>query len=74
MSTVVIGIAYPVYLHFLGYEQYGLWLVLSTILVMAQLGNLGISPALLKLVAEDFAVGDIDGVYKYISCGMLSLG
>jgi O-antigen/teichoic acid export membrane protein len=73
LSTLVIGIAYPVYLHFLGYEQYGLWLVLSTVLIMAQLGNLGLSPALLKLVAEDFAAGDVDGVYKYISCGVLSL-
>lgn len=73
LSTVVMGVAYPLYLHFLGYEQYGLWLVLSTVLTMAQLGNFGISPALLKLVAEDYAAGDIDGVYKYISCGMLSL-
>ncbi len=73
LSTLVIGIAYPVYLHFLGYEQYGLWLVLSTVLAMAQLGNLGLSPALLKLVAEDFAAGDVDGVYQYVSCGMFSL-
>jgi len=73
LSTLVIGIAYPVYLHYLGYEQYGLWLMLSTVLVMAQLGNLGISPALLKLVAEDFAAGDVDGVYHYLTCGMLSL-
>jgi len=73
LSTLVIGVAYPVYLHYLGYQQYGLWLMLSTVLVMAQLGNLGISPALLKLVAEDFAAGDVDGVYHYLSCGMLSL-
>ncbi len=72
-SIALIGIAYPLYLHFLGYEQYGLWLVLSTVLVMAQLGNLGISPALLKLVAEDFAAADIDGVYKYIGSGIFTL-
>jgi O-antigen/teichoic acid export membrane protein len=73
LSTLVMGVAYPLYLHYLGYEQYGLWLVLSTVLTMAQLGNLGISPALLKLAAEDYAAGDIDGIYKYISCALLSL-
>jgi len=73
LSTLVMGVAYLLYLHFLGYEQYGLWLVLATILTMAQLGNLGISPALLKLVAEDYAEGNIDGVYRYISCGMVTL-
>ena len=73
LSTLVIGIAYPVYLHYLGYEQYGLWLLLSTVLTMAQLGNLGVSPALVKLVAEDFAAMDVDGVYRYIGCSLLSL-
>jgi O-antigen/teichoic acid export membrane protein len=73
LSTLVMAIAYPLYLHFLGYQQYGLWLVLTTVLTMAQVGNFGISPALIKLVAEDYAAGDIDGVYKYISSGLLSL-
>jgi len=29
INAVVMFIAYPVYLHFLGYEKYGVWLVLS---------------------------------------------
>jgi O-antigen/teichoic acid export membrane protein len=73
LSTLVMCVAYPVYLHFLGLEQYGLWLVLSTVLTMAQLGNFGISPALLKLVAEDFSAGDINGVYRYLTAGLLCL-
>jgi len=73
LSTVVMAAAYPLYLHYLGYEQYGIWLVLSTVITMAQVGNLGISPALIKLVAEDFSSGDIDGVYRYIGCGILTL-
>lgn len=73
VSALVAAAAYPIYLHYLGYEQYGLWLVLSTVMVMAQLGNLGISPALLKLVAEDFALGDIAGVYRYVSTALLGL-
>ena len=41
ISVVVLAIAYPVYLHFLGYEKYGVWLVLATILTFAQLDDLG---------------------------------
>ena len=73
LSAVVMAVAYPLYLHFLGFEQYGLWLVLSTVITMAQVGNFGVSPALLTLVAEDYGAGNIDGVYRYISGGMLSL-
>ena len=73
LSALLMAAAYPLYLHYLGYERYGLWLVLSTVLTMAQVGNLGISPALVKLVAEDYAAGDLEGVYRYIGCGMMSL-
>jgi K+ transporter len=41
VNIIVMAIAYPIYLHFLGYEQYGVWLVLSVVLTFAQLGNLG---------------------------------
>jgi len=51
INAVVMVIAYPVYLHFLGYEKYGVWLVLATVLTFAQLGNLGIGPVVMKLVA-----------------------
>ena len=45
-------IAYPVYLGFLGYEKYGLWLTLATVLSFSQLGKLGINHAVIKVVAE----------------------
>jgi O-antigen/teichoic acid export membrane protein len=54
INAVVMVIAYPVYLHFLGYEKYGVWLVLATVLTFAQLGDLGISPAIIKLVVEEY--------------------
>ena len=42
VNVVLLAIAFPLYLHFLGYEKYGVWLVLATVLSFAQLGNLGI--------------------------------
>src|ERR1035438_4931938 len=48
--------SYPLYLHYLGYHRYGIWLVLSVVVSVAQLGNLGIPWALTKLVAEDHGI------------------
>ena len=53
VNAVAMLIAYPV-LHFLGYEKYGVWLVLATVLTFAQLGDLGIGSAVTKLVPECF--------------------
>jgi O-antigen/teichoic acid export membrane protein len=69
IGTCVSIVSYPIYLHYLGYHRYGLWLVLSVIVSVAQLGNLGIPWALMKLVAEDHGRSDWDGVRTYINLG-----
>ena len=74
-ASAIIGclitiISYPVYLHFLGYSQYGLWLMLSTFLTLCQLGNLGIAPALSKLIAEDIGQSDAAGAQCYVELGI----
>jgi O-antigen/teichoic acid export membrane protein len=70
LSLVGVGltaITYPLYLHYLGYEKYGLWLLLSTILTFSQLGNLGISQVVSKEVAEAYGVGDINGIRECVT-------
>ncbi len=74
VNALITIVGYRIYLTYLGYERYGLWLILATVLTVVQLGNFGISPALLKLVAEDLAGGDIPGVYRYIAAAMAALG
>jgi len=73
VNVVVLAIAYPVYLHFLGYEKYGVWLVLATVLSFAQLGNLGIGQAVMKLVAEEYGREDIKAVQRYITTALALL-
>ncbi len=73
VSMVALAVGYPVYLHFLGYEQYGVWLVLTTVLTFAQLGNLGVDTAVVKLVAEEHGRGDNLGVQRYITTAFLFL-
>src|ERR1700677_3956670 len=72
-GTCLSVLSYPIYLHYLGYHRYGLWLVLSVVVSVAQLGNLGIPWALMKLVAEDHGHGDWEGIKTYINigCGIL---
>jgi O-antigen/teichoic acid export membrane protein len=69
INTLISVVSYPIYLHYLGYHRYGLWLVLSVVVSVAQLGSLGIPWALMKLVAEEHGHGDWEGVKTYINCG-----
>ncbi len=73
INTAVLAVGYPVYLHFLGYEKYGVWLVLSTVLGLAQLGNLGIGHAVVKLVAEEYGRNDVEAVQEYITSAVVLL-
>lgn len=73
INAVAMMAAFPIYLHFLGYEKYGVWLVLATVLSFAQLGNLGIGQAVMKLVAEEHGRGDIEGIQRYVTTALALL-
>lgn len=73
INIIIMAVGYPIYLYFLGYEKYGVWLTLATILTFASLGNLGIGTAVMKLVAEEYGRMDILGVQRYISTAIVTL-
>ncbi|MHB8808047.1 MAG: MATE family efflux transporter [Anaerolineaceae bacterium] len=73
LGVVVSAINYPLYLHFLGYELYGTWLLLSTILTFAQLGLLGIGPAITKLVAEEYEKNNKRAIQEYFMTALCML-
>lgn len=73
INAVTMITAYPIYLHFLGYERYGIWLVLSTVLTFAQLGDLGIGQAVMKLVAEEYGRGNIEAIQRYVTTAIVIL-
>jgi O-antigen/teichoic acid export membrane protein len=54
-GLAIVATSYPLYLHRLGFQNYGLWLVLSTVITFSQIGNLGISQALARYVAVALA-------------------
>jgi len=73
INIAVLAVGYPIYLHFLGYEKYGVWLVLATVLSFAQLGDLGIRQAVMKLVAEEHGRFNMQGVCEYATTGVVIL-
>jgi O-antigen/teichoic acid export membrane protein len=74
LSVAGVGIAaisYPLYLHSLGFQSYGLWLVLSTVITFSQIGNLGISQALARYVATALAESrpaEVSELYSSACC------
>jgi len=73
INTITMAVGFPIYLHFLGYEKYGVWLVLATVLSFAQLGDLGIGQAITKLVAEEYGRNNIEGIQHYVTTALASL-
>lgn len=64
-SAMLAVVSYSVNLHYLGYELYGVWAVLVTVLSFAQLGNLGIGQAVVTLVSAAQgrgAVTEVEGL------------
>lgn len=72
-GVMIAAISYPVYLYFLGYEQYGLWLAVAVVLSFAQFGNLGLAPAIATRVAAHYARRDFDGLRATVSTALLTL-
>lgn len=72
-NAALMLVAYPLYLHYLGYERFGVWIVLSTVLTFMQMGNLGLGPAVTKLVAEEYGRGDIPRVMSYVRTALATV-
>jgi O-antigen/teichoic acid export membrane protein len=73
VNVVVLIVSVPLYLYFLGYEKVGIWSLLSSIQMFAQLGLLGVGPALTKLVAEERGRKNHVGTQTYLSLATVIL-
>lgn len=73
VNATILMVSYPLFLYYLGFELYGVWLVLATVLTFARLGELGIKQAVTKIVAEEFARNDIREIERYVATGMILL-
>jgi len=69
-GIVISIVAYPLYLHFLGANLYGLWAILAVIIYFSSIGNFGIDEALVKYVAEEYEKKNLEGIIAYASTGL----
>jgi O-antigen/teichoic acid export membrane protein len=73
VSTLLMACSYPMYLRYLGYERYGLWLVVGTVLNFTQLSSLGLGQAVAQQVASDHALGDDTAVDTCVTTALYTL-
>lgn len=75
INLLVLAVMIPVCWNpdFLGKDLYGVWLALGAVIAFAQIGDLGVSHAVMKLVAEEQARGNSQGVGQYAVTALLIL-
>ena len=67
VSTALISV--PLTLHYLGAEQYGMWIILSSLQASFTFADLGVGNGVLNQVATLYGRDDFEGIRRVISCG-----
>ena len=73
ISGATALITVPLTLHYLGSERYGMWMTMSSFLVMLSFADLGIGNGLLNQVAAAYGRDDPQEIRKYVSSGFFVL-
>ncbi len=72
--TSLVGlISVPLTLNYMGVEVYGLWMIISSLVVWLQLSDFGIGNGLLNALTEAYGRGDFKSANQYISASIVSL-
>ena len=72
IATSLISV--PLTLHYLGPEQYGMWMVLSSFTVMLSFADMGLGNGILNAVAREHGRDDRVAIRAVISSGYAMLG
>ncbi|GAB5524337.1 MAG: hypothetical protein Roseis2KO_22090 [Roseivirga sp.] len=70
-NMVVTLVSYPVFIHYLGSEVYGLWITMSVIVALGEMGNLGIAQASVKFVSEKISTNQLSAAQGYYATGLV---
>jgi O-antigen/teichoic acid export membrane protein len=73
-GAALMAFSYPFYLAKIGYHTYGIWIALTIIVSMSQVGNLGMSQALVRRIADCYERREFDQIEKYYSTAVLTIG
>jgi len=67
------AISVPITVRYLGAEQYGLWITISTTITMLLVLDIGIANTLTNLISEAYASDDHDAAAEYFSTAFLAM-
>lgn len=70
-NIFIMIISYPLYLHFIGVEFYGLWSTLTVVITFGELGYLGIAQSITKFVAEEWGKENKKAISGYITSSFI---
>ncbi len=73
MTVVTMLIAVPLTLNYLGSERYGLWMTISSIILMMRFADLGMGLGLMNAVSEAHGQEDRQEAVRYVSSGFFML-
>lgn len=73
-ALIISFILIPIFLKYLGQEQYGIWSILLSFISWLVLFDLGIGNGLRNKLAEHIAVDDNEGAQKIISSAYILIG
>jgi O-antigen/teichoic acid export membrane protein len=78
MAARAVGIlaalvAVPLTVHYLGAEQYGLWITITSVTAFLGFADLGLSNGLMNAVSEADGKGDRDAAREYVSSAVAML-
>jgi len=67
LNILVVLIGYPLYIHYLGFELFSVWVLLSVVIAFAKMGEFGMSKAIISFVAKAKAQGNYYEIRKIVS-------
>lgn len=70
--TILMVISAPVYLHFLGIKQYGIYVLLNSVIAPMGMFNMGMGQAAVKYIAECLALNKVEEAEGYLQSTFLS--
>src|ERR1700737_1142079 len=71
IATSLISI--PLTLHYLGTDQYGFWVTLTSFTTLLVFADLGIGNGLLNMISEAYGRDDAQGAHRYVSSAFYML-
>jgi O-antigen/teichoic acid export membrane protein len=72
-GAALMAFSYPFYLAKIGYHVYGIWIALTIIVSMSQVGNLGMSQALVRRIADCYERREFDQIERYYATAVLTI-